>query len=79
MKILIAPDTGNHHYHLPSNSLREFCALSATAIDIEQFPILARHWPGPMIFRGQLIANDDSPLCRRFCTEECAHTDSVNE
>ncbi len=68
MKLLLPPAHDKTRHHLPPEALREFNALKVTAFDPERFPILAKHWPGPMIVGDQLVCNDDSPLARRFET-----------
>jgi len=68
MKLLIAPSEIKHHYSNPPKSLRDFNCLPATAIDADKYPILARHWGGPLIVDGQLACNDDSPLAKRYKT-----------
>ena len=68
MKILLPPTHDKTRHHLPPEALREFNTLKAAAFDPERFPILAKHWPGPMIVGDQLVCNDDRPLARRFET-----------
>ncbi len=68
MKLLLPPVHDKTRHHLPPEALREFNTLKVTAFDPERFPILAKHWPGPMIVGDQLVCKDDSPLARRFET-----------
>lgn len=68
MLILPTKIPDNHNHNLPPKWWRELNALKATAIDVERFPILAKHWPGPLIVGGRLCCNDDSPLARKFKT-----------
>ncbi len=68
MKLLLPPAHDKTRHHLPPETMREFNTLKVTAFDPERFPILAKHWPGPMIVGDRLVCNDDSPLARRFET-----------
>ncbi len=68
MKLHLPPAHDKTRHHLPPEALREFNTLKVTAFDPERFPILAKHWPGPMIVGDQLVCKDDSPLARRFET-----------
>ena len=68
MKLLFPPEPRQEHYHLPSKERREFHALPATAINADEFPIIAKHWEGPLIISGRLGCNDNSPLALRFKT-----------
>ena len=68
--ILTPKNASNYHSHdgTPSESERELTALRGTAIDAGKFPILIKHWRGPLIVAGRLACNDDSPLAHRFKT-----------
>ena len=68
MKILLPPAHDKTRHHLPPKALCEFNAQKVTAFDPERFPILAKHWPGPMIEGDQLVCNNDSPPARWFET-----------
>jgi hypothetical protein len=71
MLLILTPRVGNN-FHSPNKTRpqaeRELVALAGTAIDPETHPILAAHWPGPLIVGGVICCNDNSPLTRRFDT-----------
>ena len=69
MKLLLPPAHDKTRHHLPPEALREFNTPKVTAFDPERFPILAKHWPGPMIVGDQLVCNDThhSPAGSRRC------------
>ena len=68
MLLLKPPAPKQANYNLPPKQWRDFNALKATALDVGRFPILSKHWRGPLIVGGQLACNDDSGLARRFDT-----------
>ena len=58
MKLIPAPDIGNHHYEVSSQAIRNYIALKTTALDAQNFPILAEHWPGLLLIDGRLVIHD---------------------
>ena len=68
MLLLKPPPSRQENYDKPPRESREYHALKATAIDLEQYPILAKNWPGPILIGGQLACQDNSPLARKFKT-----------